>query len=96
MYRIKEPSTRFLNRVNNSLRQICGALSPKKRQVIVLALCAILGGGSVYITVSSIYSTCKSEYENKYFKQEHYIKRLKLQVSDSIKQLTGKDYEEKR
>jgi len=90
---VKDPSTRLLNRVNNSLHQICSALSPKKRIVIVLALCAALGGGSVYITVSSIYSACKNESGNKYFKQEHYIKRLKLQASDSIKQLIGKDYE---
>jgi hypothetical protein len=90
---IKEQSTRLLNRINNSLRRKCGNLSPKKRLVIVLALCTVLCGGSVYITVSSIYSTCKNESGNRYYKQEHYIKRLKLQVSDSIKQFIEKDHE---
>lgn len=90
---IKEQLSRSLRRVNKSLRGICNALSPKKRLIIVIALCFILGIGALYITISSLYSACKRESENRYFKQEHYIKRIRLQVSDSIKELIGKDYE---
>ena len=90
---IQEHSNRFLSRINKGLRRICGALAPKKRLIIVIALCLILAIGSIYITFSSIYSACKRETENRYFKQEHYIKRMKLHVSDSIKELIGKDYE---
>lgn len=90
---IKEQLSRPLRRVNKSLRGICGALSPKKRLIIVIALCLILGIGALYMAISSIYSACKRESENRYFKQEHYIKRIRLEVSDSIMELTGKYYE---
>lgn len=80
-----------LDRINGSLRRLCGKLTPKRRLITILALCVIFAVGSVYMTVASICNIGKQGAEKQYQESKH-INGLQLQ-SDSIKQLNMKEYE---
>lgn len=81
-----------LDRINVCLRRMCGKLTPKKRLIMILALCVIFGIGSIYMTVSSICNIGRHGSGKKYLEPEH-IKGLQMQAADSIKHLNMKEYE---
>jgi hypothetical protein len=43
-------------RTELSLRRLCGRIAPDRRVAVVLAMLALFGCGSIYMTVSSIYN----------------------------------------
>lgn len=53
--KLKQCIARWRDVPDDLLRQMCGALSPGKRIVTILAMCTLFGACSLYLTVSSIY-----------------------------------------
>ena len=57
------------DRMKYILRRLCGRLTPGKRVFIVLTMCIVFGGASIYVFVSSIYHIGK--YEGQRIEIEH-------------------------
>lgn len=73
---------------DDSLRRLCGRITPGKRLAVLLTMFVVFGFGSVYIFVSAIYNIGKNEGQR--IEIEH-IRLLELQKKDSINQLKFND-----
>ena len=80
------------SRVEEKLQNYCDTLSPKKRLVSILILCAVFGFASLYISLSAFYNINKTDSDQ--IKIEH-INQLQLKATDSIHKLNLKQYERK-
>lgn len=76
---------RCMNRIqdwaDDSLRRLCGRITPGKRLAVILTMFLFFGIASVYIFVSAIYNIGKNEGQR--IEIEH-IRLLELQRKDSI------------
>ena len=66
---------------DDSLRRLCGRITPGKRLAVILTMFLFFGIASVYIFVSAIYNIGKNEGQR--IEIEH-IRLLELQRKDSI------------
>lgn len=66
---------------DDSLRRLCGRITPGKRLAVILTMFLFFGIASVYIFVSGIYNIGKNE--GRRIEIEH-IRLLELQRKDSI------------
>ena len=66
---------------DDSLRRLCGRITPGKRLAVILTMFLIFSVASVYIFVSGIYNIGKNE--GRRIEIEH-IRLLELQRKDSI------------
>lgn len=66
---------------DDSLRRLCGRITPGKRLAVILTMFLFFGIASVYIFVSAIYNIGKNE--GRRIEIEH-IRLLELQRKDSI------------
>lgn len=66
---------------DNSLRRLCGRITPGKRLAVILTMFLFFSVASVYIFVSGIYNIGKNE--GRRIEIEH-IRLLELQRKDSI------------
>lgn len=82
--------------IENHLRRMCGAITPDKRVVVVVAMFLLFAGLSLYFTISSIYRFGMGAGERM---QMRHIERLELELRhkqsqlDSVKLINGFDYE---
>lgn len=67
--------------VDDSLRRLCGRITPGKRLAVILTMFLFFSIASVYIFVSGIYNIGKNE--GRRIEIEH-IRLLELQRKDSI------------
>lgn len=88
---------KIINRINewleDRLRSVVRPLSPDARVIVILTMLVVLGGLSIYMTVSSIYNFGKDKGERMQIEQ---IETLKLQLEqqrDSINQQNLYEYE---
>ena len=76
---------RCMNRIqdwaDDSLRRLCGRITPGKRLAVILTMFLFFSVASVYIFVSGIYNIGKNE--GRRIEIEH-IRLLELQRKDSI------------
>lgn len=85
--------------IEDHLRQLCGAMSPDKRLVIILVTFLLFAALSLYITISSIYRIGMGEGQKI---QIQHIERLELELQqkqsqlDSVKQINDFYYEYER
>jgi hypothetical protein len=79
------------NRMKQRIIQACTSLSRDARVLITLILFLGLGGGSVFITIRSIYNIGRKNAEKEFMEIEH-IKRLELQQKDSLNTFKIPDY----
>jgi len=87
---VKEKITAVRDWFEDGLRSLLGRITPDGRVVIILVMLFLFGGGSIYMTVSSIYNMGKSKGRQM---QIEHIERLELQQADSINQLNRFNYE---
>lgn len=90
---IKRMFTAVRDWMEDGLRSLLGRITPDGRIIIILAMLFLFGGGSIYMTVSSIYNMGKKS--GKQIQIEH-IERLELQQKeqgDSINQINRLKYE---
>ena len=90
---IKKKITAVSDRLENGIRSLLGRITPDGRVVIILVMLFLFGGGSIYMTVSSIYNMGKKNGQQM---QIEHIERLEFQhqhKTDSIKQINKFDYE---
>ena len=91
---IKKKLNAISDWVDDGLRSLCGRITPDGRIIIILIMLFLFGGGSIYMTVSSIYNMGKRNAQQQ-MEIEH-IKKLELQQkqeADSINHLKQFDYE---
>lgn len=76
---------RFIRKIqdwaDDSLRRLCGRITPGKRLAVILTMFLFFSIASVYIFVSGIYNIGKNEGQR--IEIEH-IRLLELQRNDSI------------
>lgn len=76
---------KYMNRIqdwaDDSLRRLCGRITPGKRLAVILTMFLFFSIASVYIFVSAIYNIGKNE--GRRIEIEH-IRLLELQRKDSI------------
>lgn len=90
---IKEKITFVRDWIEDGLRSLLGRITPDGRIITILIMLFLFGGGSIYMTVSSIYNMGKSKGQQM---QIDHIERLELQQkqqTDSINQLNRFNYE---
>ena len=90
---IKRKIKALSDRIEDGLRSLTGRISPDGRVFIILVMLILFGGGSIYMTVSSIYNMGKRN--GKQMQIEH-IERLELdrkQERDSINHIKEFRYE---
>lgn len=78
------PITKVQDWADDTLRRLCGRITPEKRLVVILVMFFFFGGMSIYITVSSIYNMGKRDGQQL---QIEHLGRLPMQQKDSINQL---------
>ncbi len=78
------PITKVQDWADDTLRRLCGRITPEKRLVVILVMFVFFGGMSIYITVSSIYNMGKRDGQQL---QIEHLGRLPMQQKDSINQL---------
>ena len=78
------PITKAQDWADDTLRRLCGRITPEKRLVVILVMFVFFGGMSIYITVSSIYNMGKRDGQQL---QIEHLGRLPMQQKDSINQL---------
>lgn len=90
---IKKKITAVRDWMEDGLRSLLGQISPDGRIIVILVLLFLFGGGSIYMTVSSIYNMGKNKGQEM---QIEHIERLELQQNqqtDSINLLKKFNYE---
>lgn len=78
---IRKCMNRIQDWADDSLRRLCGRITPGKRLAVILTMFLFFGIASVYIFVSAIYNIGKNE--GRRIEIEH-IRLLELQRKDSI------------
>lgn len=78
---IRKCMNRIQDWADDSLRRLCGRITPGKRLAVILTMFLFFGIASVYIFVSAIYNIGKNEGQR--IEIEH-IRLLELQRKDSI------------
>lgn len=78
------PITKVQDWADDTLRRLCGRITPEKRLVVILVMFVFFGGMSIYITVSSIYNMGKRDGQQL---QIEHLGRLPIKQKDSINQL---------
>ncbi len=56
MEKVKKIIENVRERMELALRRLCGRITPDKRVAVILTMLVLFGGGSIYMTVSSIYN----------------------------------------
>lgn len=90
---IKEKLTTVNDWIEDSLRSVLGRITPDGRVIIILIMLFLFGGGSIYMSVSSIYNMGKKSGQQM---QIEHIERLELQPeqrTDSINHKNNFNYE---
>ena len=90
---IKRKIKALADRIEDGLRSLTGRISPDGRVFIILVMLILFGGGSIYMTVSSIYNMGKRNGKQMQIK---HIERLELrqkQERDSINLIKEFRYE---
>jgi len=83
--KIREFGSKALDKIEYSLKRLCGQPTPFKRFIVVLVLGSILAIANIALVVSSIYNIGKQDAEKTFLELQH-IKSLELQhSSDSVK-----------
>lgn len=91
---VKKKITALMYWMEDGLRSLLGRITPDGRVVLILIMFFLLGTGSIYMTVSSIYNMGKKSGQQQV--QIEHIKRLELEhkkKADSINQTNRFDYE---
>ncbi|KAF5054102.1 hypothetical protein DSECCO2_391590 [anaerobic digester metagenome] len=91
---IKKKMTAIGDWMEDSLRSLLGRITPDGRIITIVILLLVFGGGSIYMTVSSIYNMGKKNAQQQM--QIEHIKQLELerqQQADSVKLNNSLDYE---
>lgn len=91
---IKKKLIDFRDWLEDHLKSLLGEISPDGRITIIIIMLFLFAGGSIYMTVSSIYNMGKKSGQQQ-MEIEH-IKRLEpeqQQKADSINQIKRFDYE---
>lgn len=78
---IRKCMNRIQDWADDSLRRLCGRITPGKRLAVILTMFLFFSIASVYIFVSAIYNIGKNE--GRRIEIEH-IRLLELQRKDSI------------
>lgn len=92
--KIQEKLVAIADRMEEGLRLLLGRITPDGRIIIILAMLFLFGGGSIYMTVSSIYNMGKKNGRRQV--QIEHINRPETehrQKADSINQINSVDYE---
>ena len=88
---IKKKLTAVLDWLEDNLKSLLGQITPDGRIIIILMMLFLFGGGSIYMTVSSIYNMGKKNGQQM---QIEHIERLELQQkTDSINHKNNINYE---
>jgi spore maturation protein SpmB len=90
---IKKKLTAVMDWIEDGLRSLLGRVTPDGRIIIILIMLFLFGGGSIYMTVSSIYNMGKKNGQQI---QIEHIERLELQQNqqaDSINHKNNFNYE---
>jgi hypothetical protein len=87
----KKTLSSFRNCMKQRIIQTCTSLSRDARVLITLILFLGLGGGSIFITIRSIYNIGRKNAEKEFMEVEH-IKRLELEQKDSLNTFKIPDY----
>lgn len=90
---IKKKLTAVRDWMEDGLRSLLGRVTPDGRIIIILIMLFLFGGGSIYMTVSSIYNMGKKSGQQM---QIEHIERLELQQkqqADSINHKNNFNYE---
>jgi len=90
---IKKKLTAVRDWMEDGLRSLLGRVTPDGRVIIILIMLFLFGGGSIYMTVSSIYNMGKKNGQQM---QIEHIERLELQQkqqADSINHKNNFNYE---
>jgi hypothetical protein len=88
---IKKKLTAVLDWLEDNLKSLLGQITPDGRIIIILMMLFLFGGGSIYMTVSSIYNMGKKNGQQM---QIEHIERLELQQkTDSINHKNNFNYE---
>jgi len=61
MDKVKQTIENLRERMELSVRRLCGRITPDKRVAVILTMLALFGGGSIWMTVSSIYNFGKEK-----------------------------------
>lgn len=79
--------------MEDGLRSLLGRITPDGRIITIIIMLLLFGGGSIYMTVSSIYNMGKNKGQQM---QIEHIERLELkhqQSADSVKHKKSFNYE---
>ena len=90
---IKKKWIALTDRMEKGLRSLLGQMTPEGRIIVILIMLLLFGGGSIYMTVSSIYNMGKRKGQQM---QIEHIERLELQQqeqTDSINHKNNLNYE---
>jgi hypothetical protein len=90
---IKKKLTAVMDWLEDNLKSLLGRITPDGRIIIILMMLFLFGGGSIYMTVSSIYNMGKKNGQQM---QIEHIERLELQQkqkTDSINHKNNFNYE---
>ena len=90
---IKKKLTAVRDWLEDNLKSLLGRITPDGRIIIILMMLFLFGGGSIYMTVSSIYNMGKKNGQQM---QIEHIKQLELQQkqkTDSINHKNNFNYE---
>ena len=81
--------------IEQSLRRMCGAMSPDVRVIVIVSMLLLFAGASIYFTVSGIYNMGKKKGEEVLIQHIEQLKpeqRLKEVPIDNVKQTNDFDY----
>ncbi|MDL2243688.1 TraL conjugative transposon family protein [Bacteroidales bacterium OttesenSCG-928-J19] len=91
---IKKKLIAFRDWLEDRLKSLLGEISPDGRITVIIIMLFLFAGGSIYMTVSSIYNMGRKSGQQEI--QIEHVKGLELeykQETDSIKQLNKFNYE---
>lgn len=90
---IKKKLNAISDWIDDSLRSLLGRVTPDGRVIIILIMLFLFGGGSIYMTVSSIYNMGKSKGQQMQIEHIEGLELQQKQQADSINQINNFNYE---
>ncbi len=93
MEKVKKSVEDIRERMELTVRRLCGRITPDKRVAVILTMLVLFGGGSIYMTVSSIYNFGKDRGRRLEIERIEAIRLQSEPARDSINLQNLYDYE---
>ena len=93
MEKVKKSVEDIRERMELTVRRLCGRITPDKRVAVILTMLLLFGGGSIYMTVSSIYNFGKDRGRRLEIERIEAIRLQSEPARDSINLQNLYDYE---